>query len=240
MFRKSYLLMFVLLSICGDTALARHGKCFLNQGSCVSTCCNICSENVIRHCLKDIYMHFPTGPEVYYCLTYDDGCPDNGYEDCWYGNESHPLPQSCSVNPLYCESEPKMAGRYGGGPPPGHEDLPSGPAQHRPFANKQAACDWLTGNLDPSTTGGTVCGYYKFRYKGIRYAVIIDVNATNTGAGYLGVETNHFSGEPFVDLTAASSAATVTPNTDGTMLRITYNDGGTRHALVWLKHYTPH
>ena len=206
MLRKACFLMFVLLLVCGDTALARHGRCFLRQRRCVRECCSVRAEDVIRHCLRDLYMDFPSGPDVYYCLTYDNGCPDDGYEDFWYGN-GHPYPQSCLHDPIDCESEPMRDHGFGGGRPPGHEDLPpADAAQHAPFSNKSAACNWLISHLASSspshTTGGSECKYYKFSYHGPRYAVVIDVNANNTGAGYVGVETAYFPGEPFIDLTA--------------------------------------
>src|SRR5437870_6603237 len=98
MLRKILPLMFLLILVSSDSALAgRHGRCCRRVRHCRTPCQTLGTD----YCLRNIYMQFSNPPDLYSCLTYDFGCPnDDGYEDLWYGNTPNPrIPQECN----YCQ-----------------------------------------------------------------------------------------------------------------------------------------
>jgi hypothetical protein len=246
MLRKILPLMFLLIFIASDSALARrHRRCWSRPRVCCSQqarCCSKAPETYDNpnYCLRDIYMEFNTPPHLYYCLTYDDSCPPQGggevYDDLWYGYPTRlPLPQSCYEPDTKCEGQ---SHDWGGSPPPGHGHQTAGQHPHSPFTNTGQACKWLRDNYAPRQNGGHTgkpCDYYKFPFNvgGPIWAVLVP-SPTQAGR-YFGVETGNLSGNPNV-----INSAQVRLAKSGNVVAVDFDDGTNRKAVIWLKdHRTP-
>ncbi len=233
MSRKIYLLMFLLIFVASDTALGgRRCRCrHARRTCCPEKVCLVPEPSLGAHfCLKQVYMDFPSGPDMYYCLAYDLGCPnDNEYEDLWYGyrTTSLPFPQSCDA----CEFDPYRAHKGPRGHIKGHED-PSAPHPHPSFTNKGLACKWLKDNYPPYQSGGhpgVQCKYIKISHSSLSkvyYAVVVP--AHGGGVDYFGVETKSLPNP--IEETPTVTYAKV----HGDVLYFKYN-GGSKKALIWLR-----
>ena len=129
MSRKIYLLMFLLIFVASDTAHGRRCRWrHARRTCCPEKVCPVPEPDEAHYCLQDIYMNFPSGPDMYFCLTHPFGCPPdvNSFEDLYYGDRHYSLAQSCDL----CETE-GYAARKARRPP----------CHGKVFTTKQQACN---------------------------------------------------------------------------------------------------
>ena len=189
-----------------------------------------------------------TRPDLYYCLTHENGCPDNdAYEDIWSRAQGKTLPEDCNQSGNNCEAEATYRAVYGARRnPPGHEHFPSTDKDHHHpvFADSGAVCDWLKSHYPnpPGPPSSWECRYYKLpsSVSGLGedfYFVMAPANAPHSalphaGVRYFGLETQEFTSERHIELHSAVAKL----NRNGTVLSIKYDDGsGERIGLVWLR-----
>jgi hypothetical protein len=203
MFRKTYLLIFVLIFVTSDSALGGRFFHRCRRVSCPCPC--PCKSEDTRYCVRDMYMYFAaSGPNLYWCKTYDDGCyNDNEYDDLWYGNPSPAPPQYCANDD--CEYGSWGTHLKGAGRPPGHEHL-AAPLSHASFTSKDDVCQWLNSHY-PGGNPHLPCQYYAIPDHDdpsiVYYVVVIKANAPHASpfdrVHYFGVETGPLTGETLDD-----------------------------------------
>src|SRR3972149_1354638 len=228
MLRKTYLLMFVLLFIGSDPAVARHGRFSFRHRRCVSACCSPCERRIDFYCLQDLYLDYPGDDDVYLCITNEGDCPNpDAYEDLWYGNPVNPAPgpppdpdppQVCDGTSNNCEYGSAVA--RCACPPPGHCEC---------FTRFVDTIDWIRDKI-PGHPGPSELQpkYYRFWNPCIGTVYTVIVKMPCPGNHYFGVETRQL-----VDATPTIRIPTVLHiNQDGTVLSIMYHDGGVHNALI--------
>lgn len=235
MLRKVLPLMFVMIFISTDTALAwrHHLRC--RRTKC---CCPVkheMAEKGPNYCLQTILMDFAGSYDLYDCITYDDGCPtppdpDSPYEDLYFGQRSSELhyPEDCPD----CETGGGWSSGHGG-KPPGHQSFPSSDVhQHDTFHNKASTCAWLRRNYPPRQNGGhnVPCTYIKITHSSLSqvfYAVVVP--AYGNRVDFVGVETELFQDPPDpIELTPTISNPKVTG-------KVLYFEVGALRYLIWLR-----
>jgi hypothetical protein len=212
-------LMLLLILFSSDSALAgRHRRCCRR-----CPCCASIETKGPNYCLQDEELEFDDG-YLYDGITYDLGCPNNGYEDLYVGNAHYYLPESCYGDAQHkCESvskEQKRAGTYG---------------HNQTFNTKAQACDYLNQHYPHANgTSHRPCDYYQVQLGATTYhVVLIKAHAPNQGGNhlYFGVETEPLSISP------DDTPSFISPTVRGSTLTFDYilHNGTRRHATVWLK-----
>jgi hypothetical protein len=226
MWRRTCLFLLLFVFMGEQVAEARHGRPFRRQRE--RTCCCPAPKSITYFCLESLYMDFePTGenvlPDLYLCMVHPDSCPNTteAYADFFYGVRNKNLPYSPQECPQ-CQYE--VTCKYC--PAPGHGCL------HSPFKTKLAACKWLIKHHYPEGAPQDLeCKYYKIQnHSGCPvYAVVIKARA---GGDYFGIETGPVIGPPPIHI---MNTAPDPQFSSPAMLRVKYNDGGPRNALIWRK-----
>jgi hypothetical protein len=249
MFRKAFLLTLVVGLIGSDSAFARHGRRRCLRQECVTTCCRPCVQcgsNKEQHgsskagretyhreyyCLQDLWFDYPGDFDIWICQVHESTCPNpNFYDDLWYGEPEFPAPRPDNASaPQDCSSQHPceyIDWGEGGGPAPGHG---------KRFTTKDEVYNWIKANLAEGATLGADSKYYAFQHNGQSWVgVVVAITGRNSGTKNLCLLTGLLPGEP-VAPTAISASEQPKLNSTRTVLRIRYNDGEPRKALIWMK-----
>jgi hypothetical protein len=220
--RKIFLLMFVLVFLATDTALARRHP---RRNCCCPTKCSskdhAQAKEIYNYCLRDIYMEFPGPPHLYECLVLVGGCGSSTeeYDDLWYGYPTKPLAQSCPN----CEFEDTGSKWRGGQPAPGHG---------HPF-NRARACQWLKDHYPEGTS--VTCKYYAIQAQGhpTYHVPMVKAHAPNAPAvpvRYFGVQVTRTEGN-------WDNLSVTNAKKRGHVLTFDFTDdsGASARGLVWLE-----